>query len=400
MEGLTVETTCLRCGKPIEESLRAGGEFCPTCSFSSRRRGIRFADVPRLGDRRDKAIAGTEPSRLTAPPAAVRRGGRLLEGLVPWAISILAHVGAALLAMTTIVVVRGAPARVVVPIEIVAAEPGAQLKSTPLYAESGGPAAGGSSAGVPQAVHDPLDSALRGQGDANGAAAGFAGISSSGGADLIGIGPAATGLVTGSAGTDGASGPRSSFFGTGAVAQHVVYVIDRSGSMLDTFDDVCRQVLTSVGRLAPSQDFHIILFADDAAIEMPSGGLVPPRRENKLAAAEFLQSARPGRRSDPIPALHRAFDVLDSAGGGSGKVVYFLTDGLLPNSASVLETIAHRNRNGQVHINTYLFGGKDEAAAAVMRRIAEHNGGAFKQLNPERPELADSGAGLRTAKEQ
>jgi hypothetical protein len=317
----------------------------------------------------------------------VRR--KLLEGIAPWVISLSVHLGAALLAMTAIVVARRVSVQSIVPAAVVAAEPACKFQPPGLYGESGGGPAG----------RTPVSPFSQAENDVRSLAPCLQGELAHGAVDLVGIGQAPAGALTGAGVANGVSGPRSSFFGTGALAHHVVYVLDRSGSMFDTFDDVCRQVLTSLSRLSPQQDFHIILFADGAAMEMPPSALVPPSRANKLAAAEFLEAASPAHQTDPIPAVLRAFDLLEAAGDSPGKVIYFLTDGLLPDGAGLLRLIAQRNLGGQVRINTYLFGGRDEAAAAVMRRIAEENGGVFKQLNPERLEVAESAAWPRETKE-
>ncbi len=176
--------------------------------------------------------------------------------------------------------------------------------------------------------------------------------------------------------------PRSSLLGAGGNAHHVVYVIDRSGSMIGTFEEVRRAVLLSIGRLNADQDFHVILFAQGRAIENAPGRLVPPTEANKLQAAEFLASARPGLQSDPIPALRRAFDVLEAAQGG-GRLIYLLTDGVFPDGRAVMATIHARNKNKDVRINTYFCGGGDASAVGMLQEIARATGGLFRQVGPE-----------------
>jgi len=402
MEGLTVQATCRRCGKPIGGRLDVEAHLCLACRVvTSRRVGISLSvSTPlagRLGEKSDSPPGGQRDGAVPRRPVRKRH----LAWIAPWAISLLVHLGAVVLAMTSVFVAQGVPVETVISADIVVSDPGARFDTPPLYAESGGEFLRGSPVNDRfQAKQDPHDPAPRLQGESSGRTAAAKGDSlgreaglqdgsSRNAVDLIGVGGASAAL-TGVGAADSAAARQSSFFGTGAVAQHVVYVIDRSGSMLDSFDDVCRQVLTSVSRLTPAQDFHIILFSDGAAIEMPPGRLAAPTYESRLAAAEFLQAARPAHRTDPVPALRRAFDVLEAPRDGGGKVMYFLTDGLLLDSSAVLRLIAERNCDKRVHVNTYLSGGRDEAAAAVMRRIAEDNGGVFKQLNPERLEVADS----------
>lgn len=174
--------------------------------------------------------------------------------------------------------------------------------------------------------------------------------------------------------------PRSSLLGAGGNAHHVVYVIDRSGSMIGAFEEVRREVLVSIGRLREDQDFHIMLFAQGQAIENVPGRLVPPTEANKLQAAEFLAAARAGLQSDPVPALRRAFEVLEGAGGG--KLIYLVTDGVFPDGPAVMATIHARNKNKDVHINTYFCGG-DPSAAGLLQEIARATGGLFRRVGSE-----------------
>jgi len=188
------------------------------------------------------------------------------------------------------------------------------------------------------------------------------------------------------------SAPRSSLLGAGGNATHVVFVIDRSGSMIDNFEDVRRAVLLSIGHLSSVQDFHVILFAEGRAIESGPRRLVQPTEANKLAAAAFLASARAGFQSDPTAAMNRAFDVLDAARGGSGKLIYLLSDGAFPDGPAVLALIRKRNADKQVRINTYFCGGGDAQARALLRQIAISTGGLFRQVAEQR-----SGDGAQAA---
>jgi Mg-chelatase subunit ChlD len=177
--------------------------------------------------------------------------------------------------------------------------------------------------------------------------------------------------------------PRSSLLGAGGNAHHVVYVIDCSGSMIGLFDEVRRAVLLSIGRLNEDQDFHVILFTQGRAIENAPQRLVAPSEVNKLQAAEFLASARAAAQSDPIPALRRAFEVLADAGDG-GKLIYLLSDGVFPDGPAVLATIHARNRDKDVHINTYGCGG-DPVGAALLERVARETGGLFRPVDAGAP---------------
>jgi len=197
--------------------------------------------------------------------------------------------------------------------------------------------------------------------------------------------------------------PKCWFFGVGETAGQVVYVVDRSGSMIDTFDQVRYQLLLSIGRLKPVQQFHVILFGQDEPLEMPPGRLVAASKDNKLAAVRFLRGIEPRGATRALPALQRAFDVLGAASGpgAAGRLIYLLTDGefdgpdavsdaytdargrRLHGNAAVLAWLRRHNADRAIRINTLLYGYDVERAGGVMRRIARDSGGRFRFISLE-----------------
>jgi DNA-directed RNA polymerase subunit RPC12/RpoP len=186
----------------------------------------------------------------------------------------------------------------------------------------------------------------------------------------------------GSPGGSGA-GPRSSFFGSGGNAHHVVYVIDRSGSMAveNVFDPVCMELLNSISKLRNFQGFHVILFASGQPVENPPKKIVPALPDNKKACAEFLSAVKAEGQTDPVPAMNRAFDAFaQNELPGKGRLIYLLTDGVFPDNDAVVKAIAQRNTKKDVYINTFLYGHKPPEAESVMRKIAEENGGQYRYV--------------------
>lgn len=204
--------------------------------------------------------------------------------------------------------------------------------------------------------------------------------------DLIGVNSASGGgsvILSGAQDTGGSAlAPKSKFFGSGGNAYHIVYVIDRSGSMLETFDAIRTEMLSSIGRLKPEQSFHVILLTDGIPQEMKARRLVPATQDNKLQAADFLSAARPEGRTDPIPALNRAFAVLrDADRGRRGKLVYLLTDGVFPDNDRVLRLIrTTKEQDKDIFINTYLYGSQSPQAVDVLKDIAAKAGGLYKYV--------------------
>jgi hypothetical protein len=185
----------------------------------------------------------------------------------------------------------------------------------------------------------------------------------------------------------GGGGGRSNFGGLGGSAYHIVYLIDRSGSMIDTFLAVRLEIASSVAQLRPVQDFHVILFADSQRLlEKQPPTLTAATDRNKLMLADFLASEKvnPEKETNPIPAINRAFDVLAGADmSRPGKLIYLLTDGEFPDNTAVLETIRRRNKNKEVLINTFLYGYRPDEAVLLMRKIAAENGGRYRYISPD-----------------
>ncbi len=204
-------------------------------------------------------------------------------------------------------------------------------------------------------------------------------------AELIGAAAGAGGGTLADYGlTDGSGrGPRAGMYGTGGNAHHVVYLIDRSGSMFDTFDAVKREISNSVKDLQPVQDFHVIMFADGEPLEKKPMALTPPTEKYKLALAKFLETVKAERTTNPIKAITRAFDVLAKANRKPGKIIYMLTDGAFPDNEAVLTTIRAKNSRRDVLINTFLYGWKPPIAEKVMMQIASENGGQYRYVSPD-----------------
>ena len=164
---------------------------------------------------------------------------------------------------------------------------------------------------------------------------------------------------------------------------HVVYVIDRSGSMMDRLSGVKREVALSIGQLTEFQDLHVVVYGMSAE-GGPAEGLVPATDENKLKAVGFLRDIRARGQADPVPALEKAFGVLAQADPKRpGKAIRLLTDGMFPDNKGVLEVIRGLNKDKDVRINTYLLGRRHPVAVSVLKTIASENGGHFKHIEDE-----------------
>lgn len=167
----------------------------------------------------------------------------------------------------------------------------------------------------------------------------------------------------------------------GTIADNIVYVLDRSGSMIASYDFVKIEAFRALGQLSEWQKFHFILMNTTTPIEVPSDRLMRASQTNKLAAYNVLKNSLPGGQTDPVPALARAFAVLKNAEGG--KTIYLLSDGMYPDEDALLSLIRRENKDKSVAIFTYLFDERNPKAERLLKKIAADNNGKYLYVSPD-----------------
>ena len=179
--------------------------------------------------------------------------------------------------------------------------------------------------------------------------------------------------------------PASSFAGAKGEAYNVVFLIDRSGSMVTDFDSVRRELLASVEALKPKQYFHVVFFGGRRPKENPTRKLVRATKANKRAAKAFIETIASSGVTQPIPAINRCFDVLKKARKSRpGKIVYLLTDGdfagekRFTDNKAVLAAIRARNADKKAVIHTLLYGKSSAEGEKVLKAIAAENAGQYR----------------------
>lgn len=171
--------------------------------------------------------------------------------------------------------------------------------------------------------------------------------------------------------------------------RQVVFVIDRSGSMVENMDRLKQEMSRSIAYLRdgiekrPGDCFHVIFFASGSPLENPPRKLVLAIKDNKQQAGKFLGEVLASGQTDPVPAMKRAFEVLRDSDRPGVKMIYFLTDGVFPDNDAVLKVIKDMNAKKGVYVYTFLYGHRPEGAERVMNRIASENGGRYKYVNPD-----------------
>ncbi|MDY6914008.1 MAG: VWA domain-containing protein [Planctomycetota bacterium] len=383
---MAVEFRCENCGKLLSVEAAPGSLMkCPHCEKKVTIPAA-LASLPRPHVPPNAQPAPASADQATEEPAEEPRESdavmSLMANIMPWVISVFFHMGLAVIMMfvAMIVVHNRMPTDVIVPDPVFSEDPGGRINP-------------GQRSPTPK-MHKPTLTRRRSSkressiSDTGKTKKRVTLIGAGGGA--AGGGFAQLGLATGG----GGSGPRSSFFGSGGNAHHIVYVVDRSGSMLHEFDTVRHEMLRSISKLKPIQDFHVILFAEQKVLESPPRRLVPATPQHKAEAAEFLAGVRPRGSTTVLPALSRAFAVLKRADKRRrGKLIYLLTDGDfagmgggsrykgLSGNEAVVAWLKDNNQSGEVHVNTYLYGWQPKSAVDVMKKIAEQHGGRYKYVS-------------------
>jgi hypothetical protein len=202
--------------------------------------------------------------------------------------------------------------------------------------------------------------------------------------DVVGIGNGGGfghgGLGSGLGDRDLAGGgPVGSLWGVGEGqrAKSIVYVMDRSGSMAETFSLLQRELLRAIGSLDQDQLFNVIWFNEGRATKL-SDRMLAATVANKRQAFAAVKRIIPSGQTQPIDAVREGLSYRPD-------VLFLLSDGDFgEDNEPLLHMIKQRNKGKATTINTILFvydtGGDGER---ILRAIAEANHGAFKHVTEE-----------------
>ncbi len=372
---MSMEVRCGRCGGLLIVADGSGKKVrCGCCGSKIRVPGVlRAPPQPRLTGQ-ESVLAAAGGAQFTADAQEYRQ--EVITRAVPWILSVMLHASVALiLAFIVMLTVAEDPTKHDIAIGVFASP-------VPRF-----PAPEKTDDKLPRlAKRETEREAERGRGAAKG------GKLSRDAADKIKIvnvwGPGNTRPEGGLLGPPDSSGDGTMFGGGGSrrppgikAAKYIVFVIDRSGSMVDTFGRVRVDILDTVGRMRKDQNFHVILFSDGPPIENRPRRLVSAVEKRKLDLVGFLKPIRASGRTDPLPALTRAFNILAGTKGKDNKLIHLLTDGVFPDNDKVLALIRRRTAGTGIRINTYLCGHRPPAADMVMKKIALESKGVYKYVS-------------------
>lgn len=177
-----------------------------------------------------------------------------------------------------------------------------------------------------------------------------------------------------------AGGAAGSLWGVGGGRQagSIVYVLDRSGSMQDTFDLLQRELIRAIGSLHEDQRFNIIWFSEGPP-EALSPDLIPASIVNKRRSFDAIRRVTPAGRTQPLAALQRGLEL-------QPDVLYLLSDGdFEEQNQPVIDFLTGQTTmEMNTRIHTILFvHDSGESGERILRRIAELGGGTYKHVTEE-----------------
>ena len=117
------------------------------------------------------------------------------------------------------------------------------------------------------------------------------------------------------------------FFSSETDVRKICFVVDRSASMLGTFNRVRTKLKDSIASLRQDQYFDIVFFGGETIADFGRQQLMRASHKRKSEACDFIDSIKPSGTTDAAAALIYAMTIKDSA-GNPPQLIYFLTDGL------------------------------------------------------------------------
>lgn len=173
----------------------------------------------------------------------------------------------------------------------------------------------------------------------------------------------------------------TSFFDIKASGSRFVYVVDRSGSMLEygQIQAARNELLTSLQSLDNAQQFHIIFYnaeIRELSLQGKPPGLVWANDWNRTQAGRFIQGISPELGTNHYPALRKALSYLP-------EHLFLLTDGAdPPMSRREMEEVRKLNRGRiRIHCVEFGLGAPVTGYTSFLMTLAKENGGTYRYLD-------------------
>lgn len=334
---------------------------------------LNFADPPQPG----VARSGSAPSDaneddyetvMEQEESLGDEANAVLLSLLPWGVSFLFHVGVVLLAIFVVwstIDPLNQEEEVVIPIARLSVTPGAPLtmKTIKKKIKSKQRVMTKSVRETPTNLSNQVDAKI----PLIGAAGGSPGKAS----------PFGTTLRT-------ESGARATMYGSGGNARRLAYIIDASGSLLDSMPFVINEIKRSISELSDQQSFTVIFFQGDDVLEVPPSGLKKANSELKKQAIRWVDMSSgniiPHGSSNPVKAIKLALRY-------KPQLMFLLSDNITGhgqyemNQKRLVDEIKKAN-SAHTKINTIQFLYPDPLVTVglkpTMELISKNTGGIYK----------------------
>jgi hypothetical protein len=165
-------------------------------------------------------------------------------------------------------------------------------------------------------------------------------------------------------------------------ANRIIYVVDASGSLIDTLPFVIKELSRSIGELSEEQSFTVIFFQRGREVEVPPVGWKAASAEMKKRVADFISMESgnivPSGSTDPMPAIKRAMAY-------KPQLVYLLSDNITGRGryevdrAVLLRLIDEANRDRRTRIHTIQFLYPDPLG--TLEAISREHGGLHRFIH-------------------
>jgi hypothetical protein len=175
---------------------------------------------------------------------------------------------------------------------------------------------------------------------------------------LIGVAGGTSGKASPFGTAVGSGGPfAAGFFGSGGNARQIAYIVDASGSLIDTLPFVVVELKRSISELSEQQAFTVIFFQGNEVLEAPPAGLKKATPQNKQLVIQWIDPTSgnvvPGGRGNPVPAIKQALRY-------KPQLLFVLSDNITGrqhyemNQARFMDEVTKANVGG-TKINTIQF---------------------------------------------
>ena len=186
----------------------------------------------------------------------------------------------------------------------------------------------------------------------------------------------------------GSGGPfKAGFFGSGGNAKRIAYIIDASGSLIDTLPFVMSELKRSINGLSEQQHFTVVFFGEGGKIlEVPRPGLKPVSSETRTSAFKWMEL----EEGNVVPggqAGHGPLEALKKVLAYKPDLVFLLSDNITGQGryeitqSTLRAEIKNANKN-KTKINTIQFLYPDPLTKYKMRptleMISQDSGGLYK----------------------